>query len=694
MIQNVHDVSTAIEILIRFIRFYDKVVAENISLLLNPITRGDINGGLLVLKKRLCQATDQAAANEETANEETTNEETINEETTKETTNEETTNEETINEETTKETTNEETINEETTNEETTNEETINEETTNEETINEETTNEETINEETDREETINEETDREETINEETDREETTNEETTNEETTEETDIQIVLQDPDSKLIYESFRHDLEKSATEFIATYGANPDHFWNKLPLLSDGHIVSQLLKVLGHHSEMNDLTQRLLEIKLYEQVQLLENAFVESNSTLRKGETTRSVALQRVLGHKASRAEDFKVDRGKKLSHFELVDLFRISKPHWRKWRKISMSKVHMIRKNLKPVQEEWAKDLNDVLSKIYKQIPSRTPFIPEMGEGEARTPDSEAENSNLPILSFSASADQVDSQADSLESRKRGTIQKEQNSSSAEAIISNKRSACDLYPLATKRQCVRQVALPSQGHTAESGFPNNRTVQPSNDNSARPGMLDVSPLRDFGTQSNPVIEYQTLGCPLSDNSDAINLSSGNQPRNSFSQASTGTLLLHDGTTMSQKQTQLFEARTRSRQSSLAPVVGNSIYPDGYSTDADPIDAINASAEPRVSWPTGMDSYDPDADPIDAINASAEPRVSWPTGMDSYDPDADPIDAIIASAEPRISWPSIDDIVSVEHGAYQWSPPNIPNNVLGQHSVTAT
>ncbi|RAK94819.1 uncharacterized protein BO80DRAFT_439888, partial [Aspergillus ibericus CBS 121593] len=263
------------------------------------------------------------------------------------------------------------------------------------------------------------------------------------------------------------------------FIATYGANPDHFWNKLPLLSDGHIVKQLLKVLGHHSEMNDLTQRLLEIKLYEQVQLLEK-----NITLRKGETTRSVALQRVLGHKASRAEDFKVDRGKKLSHFELVDLFRISKPHWRKWRKI--------------IQEEWAKDLNDVLSKIYKQIPSQTPFIPEMGEGEARTPDSEVENSNLPILSFSASADQVDSQADSLESRKRGTIQKEQNSSSAEAIISNKRSACDLYPLATKRQCVGQVVLPSQGHTAESGVPNNRTVQPSNDNSARPDSIVRSP----------------------------------------------------------------------------------------------------------------------------------------------------------------------------------------------------
>ncbi|KAL7649414.1 hypothetical protein ACMYSQ_012255 [Aspergillus niger] len=297
MLNNTNDVSTAIEILIRFIRLHDKVVADNISLLLNPITRGDINGGLLALKKHLCQASDPKGTNEATDHKE-------------ETTNEETTNEETTNEETTnKETTNEETTNEETTNEETTNKETTNEETTNEETTNEETTNEETTNEET-------------------------TNEETTNEENY----IQKMLQDPNSRLIYESFGHDFERRATEFIATYGANPAHFWNKLPLLSDGHIVTQLLKVLDHHSELSDLTQRLLEIKLHEQVQLLEIALAESDSTLRKvrkGETIRSVALRRVLGHKASRAEEFKVDRGKKLSQFELIDLFRITKPHWRK-----------------------------------------------------------------------------------------------------------------------------------------------------------------------------------------------------------------------------------------------------------------------------------------------------------------------------------------------------------------------
>ncbi|KAI2885045.1 hypothetical protein CBS63078_11287 [Aspergillus niger] len=247
MLNNTNDVSTAIEILIRFIRLHDKVVADNISLLLNPITRGDINGGLLALKKHLCQASDPKGTNEATDHKE-----------------------------------------------ETTNEETTNEETTNEETTNEETTNEENY--------------------------------------------IQKMLQDPNSRLIYESFGHDFERRATEFIATYGANPAHFWNKLPLLSDGHIVTQLLKVLDHHSELSDLTQRLLEIKLHEQVQLLEIALAESDSTLRKvrkGETIRSVALRRVLGHKASRAEEFKVDRGKKLSQFELIDLFRITKPHWRK-----------------------------------------------------------------------------------------------------------------------------------------------------------------------------------------------------------------------------------------------------------------------------------------------------------------------------------------------------------------------
>ncbi|KAE8311129.1 hypothetical protein BDV41DRAFT_543070 [Aspergillus transmontanensis] len=145
---------------------------------------------------------------------------------------------------------------------------------------------------------------------------------------------------------------------------------------------------------------------------------------------------------------------------------------------------------MICKALRPVQAEWAKDLADVLSKIYKQIPSQTLFTPKTREEEAQTPDSEVENPNLSMSSFSTSADQVDSQADSLEKRNNGTIHKEQNLSSAEAIISNKRSACDLYPLAAKRQCLTQVALPSQGHVSESGPRKNRTVQPSNDNSAR------------------------------------------------------------------------------------------------------------------------------------------------------------------------------------------------------------
>lgn len=149
--------------------------------------------------------------------------------------------------------------------------------------------------------------------------------------------------------------------------------------------------------------------------------------------------------------------------------------------------------------------------------------------------------------------------------------------------------------------------------------------------------------------------------------MCDNSAAFNFTSGNQLRGSFSGTSTGTPLLCDGTTMPSKQIQLFEVQTRSRQSSLAPVVSNSIYPDDYNTGPDSMDAVIASAEPRVSWPMGMDGYDTEPDPMDAI---------------------------IASAEPRISWPTIDDLVPVEHGAYQWSPPNIPNNILGQHSVAAT
>ncbi|KAL4925816.1 uncharacterized protein BDV17DRAFT_166965 [Aspergillus undulatus] len=680
MISNIKDVSTAIDILIRFISLYDKVVAESFSLLLNPITQGDIDGGLIVLKRRLCQATDH----KETTNEETTNDETTNDETTND------------------ETTNDETTNEETTNDETTNDE--NEETT----TNDGTTND--GNEETnDEDEETNDEND--ETTNDENEETNNENDETADNENEE---IQEIFQDPDSKFIYESFRQKLDKSATDFISTYSANPEHFWNKLPLLEDGHIVSQLLKVLDHHSEMSHLAQRLLEIKLYEQVQLLENAFVESNSALRKGETVRSVALQRVLGHKPSRAEDFKVDRGKKLSNFELIDLFRISKPHWIKWRKIKLSKVEMIHKNLRPVQAECAKDLADVLSKVYKHIPSQTPFIPERREGEAQTTDSEVENTNLPILSFSPSADPVDSQGDSLEGRNDETLDKEPSSNSAEATTSNKRSACDLYPLAAKKQCLGQVALPSQGRTAEPDPLNDRTVHPSNDNSARPGSLDISPLRDFGAQSNPAIDYQAVGCSLSDNSAAINFSLRNPQRDSFSRASNGTPRPHDEIAMPQGQIQLFEAQARSRQPSPAPVVDNSIYPDDYNIGPDSIDAIIASAEPRVPWPTGVESYDADPGPIDAITASAEPRVPWPTGVESYDADPGPIDAITASAEPRVPWPtsydivpdSIDAIIAsaeprvpwptidgidgtdlVEGGAYQWSPPN-------QYSIAAT
>ncbi len=284
MTNNIKDVSTAIDTLIRFIRLYDKVVAQDFSLLLNPITRGDIDGGLMVLKRRLCQATENDATDHEATDHNATDHEA-----------------------------------------------TDHNATDHEATDHEATDHEATDHEATDHEATDHEATDHEAIDHEATDHEATDHEATDHEET----EIQKILRDPDAILIFESFRQDFERSATDFIAIYGANPEHFWNKLPLLNDGHIVSQLLKLLNNHSQLSDLTQRLLEIKLYEQVQLLERAFIESNGTLRKGETTRSVALQRVLCHKASRAEDYKVDRGKKLSVFELIDLFRISKPHWRK-----------------------------------------------------------------------------------------------------------------------------------------------------------------------------------------------------------------------------------------------------------------------------------------------------------------------------------------------------------------------
>ncbi|KAL2802106.1 hypothetical protein BJX63DRAFT_415848 [Aspergillus granulosus] len=237
-------------------------------------------------------------------------------------------------------------------------------------------------------------------------------------------------------------------------------------------------------------MSDLAQMLLEIKLYEQVQLLESAFIESDGTLRKGETTRSVALQRVLCHKPSRAEDYKVERGKKLSNFELIDLFRISKPYWRKWREIQLAKVQMISRNLRPVEAEWAEDLSAVLSRVYQCIPSQT-----TREGETQTRDYEVENPIMPLPSFRTSEDPADSHADSLENRNDETLDREPISSSAEMITSNKRPASGLCP-AAKRQCLGQVTPPLQGSTATSDLQNDRTVHPSNDDSARRGGLDM------------------------------------------------------------------------------------------------------------------------------------------------------------------------------------------------------
>ncbi|PYH75357.1 hypothetical protein BO82DRAFT_396896 [Aspergillus uvarum CBS 121591] len=399
-------------------------------------------------------------------------------------------------------------------------------------------------------------------------------------------------------------------------------------------------------------MSHLTQRLLEIKLYEQVQLLENEFVKSKSTLRKGETIRSVALQRVLGHKPSRAEVWKVDRGEKLSNFELIDLFRISKPNWIKWRKIKLSKVQLIRQNLRPVQAEWAKILTDALWKVYKHIPSEIPFVHESREREAQTIDSEVENPQQPILCYHTSADLVDSQGD-LESRNEETLDNEPSSNSAEAITSNKRSACDLYPTSAKRQCLKQVALPLECRRVESDPPNNRTANPCNNNSSHSWTLNACCQRDFGAQPNSAIDYQTSGFSLSHNSTDMDFDSIRQQQDSISRASNGTPRPYDEAAIPQGQIQVLGVQAGSRGPSPAPVVGNFVYTDDYNNGPDPIDAIIASAEPRIPWPRGMDGYDPDCNPVDAI---------------------------IASAEPRVPWPSIDGIVSVESGAYQWSLSN--------------
>jgi hypothetical protein len=619
MSNDIDDVSAAIDILIRFIRGYDKVVAEDFSLLLNPITRGDIHCGITVLKRRLCQATDHEATDHEATDHEATDHGV--------------------------------------TDHGVTDHEATDRGATDQDATDQEATDQEaTDHEATDHEATDHEATDHEATDHEATDHEATDHEATDHEATTDkETEIQKILRDPESKLIFESFSVD-EKSATAFIASYGANPERFWNKLPMLMDGDIVMRLFKLLENHSAMSDLTQRLLEIKLYEQVQLLEREFIETSDEPGRGRTPKSKALKRALGHKASRAEEYKVDRGKKLSNFEFIDLFRISKPHWRKWvnflsfwfcpiliiyrwRYIELEKVEMISRNLQPVEAEWAEDLSAVLSRVYQCLPSQT-----TRDGATRIQDSELEDPIIPSPNFRTPEDPADSHADSLGSRYNETLDRELISSPAETIISNKRPASDLCP-AAKRQRLEQVTPPSQVPDLQ----NDRTVQPSNDDSARRGGLDVSPLRDFGAQPNPAV--------------------------------------------AQGRFQLFQAQTRSREPSLAAVVDDSISPDQ-------LDAIIASAEHRVPWP-GMASCDDDPD-LDAIIASAEHRVPWPTGITNCGADRD-LDAIIASAEHRVPWPgmaSCDDdpdldaiIASAEHrvpwsgGAYQWPLPN-------QHRIAAT
>ncbi|KAL2812133.1 hypothetical protein BDW59DRAFT_44346 [Aspergillus cavernicola] len=334
----------------------------------------------------------------------------------------------------------------------------------------------------------------------------------------------------------------------------------------------------------------------------------------------------MALKRVLGRKSTRAERYKVERGQKLSVFKYIDLFRFKKPCSNKWRELSMTQVEAIRDKLQLVKGEWVKNLTDVVTKIYNCLPS------EYGPSRKLhiTENSEVENSPFPssASTFPRPVNQINSEGGSFESMNDGIVDEAQISSSAEAITSHKRSACDPYPLAAKRRCLGQI-MP-RPLAAESEPQNNQRVQPSshliNYDSTRPGMLEGA-----NPQSIPTTE-----------------------------------------------------------ASLAPAVSNSIYPDSDHIDAVLIDEIIASAEPRDSQPAY--SYDIDAPSIDEIIASAEPRDSQPAY--GYDIDAVLIDEIIASAEPRDSQPAYGyDIDPPPNLAYQWSPPNIPNDISTQQPILA-
>lgn len=290
---NTEDVCRAIDFLIDYLRSYDIAVAEQVNLFFSPIKRGDISEALTVLRGRLCQVADNQTTSKGSDNEEPDNHagnEEVGEEPEQEPNSYE------PHEETNMDTNTKSSV-------------------------------QSNVEEEPDDEESNVE--DEESNAEAEPEDEEASIQSNVDEEpNTEETDL--------AKSIYKSFSDDFEERARRFIFTYNDDRhSHFWNRLPQLNDGEVIPQLIKALDGRDALG---QRLLERKLFEQVEIFETQL--SSTVLKRGESIKGVALQCALGHQATRSELFRVDRGEKFSIFEFIDLFRISVPHWTMWVKSS------------------------------------------------------------------------------------------------------------------------------------------------------------------------------------------------------------------------------------------------------------------------------------------------------------------------------------------------------------------
>ncbi|RDW67208.1 uncharacterized protein DSM5745_09074 [Aspergillus mulundensis] len=402
------DVCRAIETLIQLIRPYDMGVADLVNTLFTPIKRGDIHEGLTELRGRLGRAADNQATGKRSNNKEYTAEELE----------EEPDEESNIHGESNRKLDSE--VNHEGTD---TNDEVglpsvedanvvedgdanANVETAHiedKDTNVEDTSNEDTNAEDIDDAVTNNEDTNPEDTNVESNatqcstekrpDCEKTNSEGTTN---------QKIKEHP----IYKSFSRVPEERAEEFNKTYRkGRHHHFWNRLSQLDSGPVISQLVNALRNRESMDALAQRLLERRLFEQVEYFET---HTEVILNRGESRRSAALRKALGRAATRGDLYKIERGEKFSFFELIDLFRISVPHWTRWRNMSKPDAKAIRDQIKEAGEESATgtsatELSECLQKIYDCLPSlssmngRTPEGPIPSAAEAVTSHKRAAN---------------------------------------------------------------------------------------------------------------------------------------------------------------------------------------------------------------------------------------------------------------------------------------------------------